>query len=1093
MKKPKILVKVFVLSCFLVAATTQITAQKVTLNFRDVPFEKVLNVIKQQTGLALIFSDQIVDMNRKVSVNVTSVEVQDALKQLLAGTDVGFEIKNKKLFLVEKKKKIENTNVDTNRGKISGVVKDENGVPLIGASVMLKNKKKGTITDSDGRFFLETEGSKNLTISYVGYESREVEIGNKTEINVVLSEDSKKINEVVVVGYGTVKKKDVTSAISTVDVSNISERPLVSAVEAITGKSSGVQVSSPSGSPGGDLSIKIRGIGSPNGSEPLYVVDGVIANDIKAIDPSTIESINILKDASAAGIYGAAGSTNGVVMITTKHGKKGAARTALTMYTGMQQIVKKLSMLNNTQWLALEKEILGVSPQIESYYDLTNTNNNWQDLTYRNAMQTGINVNTSGGSETGNYFFGIGYLNQDGIIRGSNYKRYSTKLSVQQRPIDWLKLSGDLSYNRTDQRTVNDNASANSGGCVVSALVTPEYIPVYMPANSPKPGVYGTSNLYSGENPLADIFDNTNKTIGNNFLGNVFAEVRLPYNIKYKSQLNAVLENSKYDYFLDPYSSLSGLSYNGQGASSYSEVFRWSWDNTVNFTKAIGKHYFDVVLGTSALDEKIATSYMSGQGYATNAVHTLNAASNNYSISTQNFEWSTNSYFGRLNYTYNDRYLFTGTFRRDGSSRVGQNVVWGNFPALSLGWKASNEDFLKNVKWMQDLKLRFGWGKTGNLPPYTMLYPSYSLLNAGAPYAYSGTTIGAGINPGSQIGNPNLKWESAVQTNVGFDISFLNHNLTFTFDYYYKKVKDMIFTEQLPLTTGAAVTATNLPGFDINKGVELAIDANIIRSKNFNWKSNFNISFNSNMITGIDPSIAFQTGYVSVGGNKNPIPTQIIKNGYPLGTFWGYKCSGVDPQTGDLICDSKESNLGSALPKYTLGFSNDFKYKAFTLSFLIDAVEGNKVYNETRMETESLTGYANESTEVLKRWEKAGDITSVPKVSAANASILQTEVTSHFIEDGSFIRLKNITLSYQFDSNILKKMGLSNAKIYLTAQNLLTISGYKGYYPEVNGFGQGTNNQATNAGAGASLMSLGIDRGTYPTARTYTAGINVEF
>ena len=432
---------------------------------------------------------------------------------------------------------------------------------------------------------------------------------------------------------------------------------------------------------------------------------------------------------------------------------------------------------------------------------------------------------------------------------------------------------------------------------------------------------------------MSSIYSSENATIGNNLLGNAYAEFTLPFDIKYKSQFNAVVENSKYDYFQDPYKSLSGMSYGGRGNSNYSEVFRWGWDNTLSYAKQIEKHSINVIAGTSALEENIFNSSQSGAGFGTSSVPTLNAASSNFLIGTGKYGWSTNSYFGRLSYSFDNKYLFTATLRRDGSSRVGKNVVWGNFPAASIGWKVSNEKFMENVTWIQGLKIRAGWGKTGNLPPYTMMYPSFSLLNAGAPYAYNGAAASPGINPGTQLGNPDLKWESAKQTNIGFDAGFMQNRLTLTFDYYYKKVSDMIFTQQLPLTTGGAFTALNLPGYDINKGVELSLDGKVIKTEDFEWNSNFNISFNENLITGIDSTISFQTGPVPIGGSLAPIYTQIIKDGYSLGTFWGYESKGVDPQTGNLVYGDKMEDLGSALPKFTVGFSNDFRYKAITLSF----------------------------------------------------------------------------------------------------------------------------------------------------------------
>lgn len=1080
------------LVCTFGANAASYSQTRISITAKDASVRNVIREIESKSDFTFFYNEDFIDLNQKITYSAENEPVASVLAKVSDQTGLDFKMLENNLVVITKE--------DLNTTKITGKVTDEKGDPIPGVSIVVKNTVKGTVTDIDGNYSIElAENEQILVFSFIGMKSQEISVGGQTTINVVLTSEAITLGEVVAIGYGVQKKKDITSAISVVDVSTLSSRPIVNGADAITGKSSGVQVSVPSGSPGADLSVRVRGIGSPNGGEPLYVVDGVIANNIKAIDPNNIASINILKDASAAGIYGAAGSTNGVVIVTTKQGTKGKPLTEFNFYTGVQQLVKKLPVLNNSQWYDLQKEITGSDPVIPPYYDLDATNNNWQDLVYRNAIQTNINVNTSGGTENSKYYLGLGYLNQEGIIEGSDFKRYSIKLSVEQKATNWLKLGSNVSYNRTDQRTITDNASANFGGVVISALVTPEYIPIYMPTGSPNPGVYGVSNFYSGENPISSIYSSENKTTGNNLLGNFYAEFTLPFNIKYKSQVNSVVENSRYDYFQDPYSSLSGMSYKGRGSSSYSEVYRWAWDNTLNYSKQIEKHSIDIIAGTSALNEKIYTANQSGTGFATGAVPTLNAASSSFVIGTGMYEWSTNSYFGRASYSFDNRYLFTATIRRDGSSRVGKEVVWGNFPAASIGWKISNEKFMENVKWMQGFKIRAGWGKTGNLPPYTMLYPSYSLLNAGAPYAYSSASASPGINPSTQLGNPELKWESASQTNVGLDVGFIHNRLTLTFDYYYKKVKDMIFTQQLPLTTGGAYTALNLPGYDINKGIELSLDAAVIDTKDFDWNSNLNLSVNRNLITGIDTAISFQTGPVAIGGSRAPLYTQIIKNGYPLGTFWGYESKGVDPATGNLVYGDKLVDLGSALPKFTLGFSNDFRYKAFSLNFLIDAVQGNKVYNATRMETEALSGYMNESAAVLNRWKKPGDITDIPRAldngttNSAAAAMLQNRVSSHYIEDGSFVRLRNITLSYQVDKSLVEKLKLSGAKIYFTAQNLLTLTNYSGYYPEVNGFGQGTNNQAVNAGTSTSLMSLGIDKGTYPAAKTFTVGINVQF
>lgn len=619
-----------------------------------------------------------------------------------------------------------------------------------------------------------------------------------------------------------------------------------------------------------------------------------------------------------------------------------------------------------------------------------------------------------------------------------------------------------------------------------------------MPAGSPNPGVYGYSTFYSGDNPLSDIYNNNNNTIANNLLGDAHAEIKLPFGIKYRSQLNLITENSNYQYFLDPYKSLNGIQKSGSASQNYNETTRWAWDNTLTYDKTFGLSKLNVVVGTSALDEKIFFSSQSGTGFGSSAIQTLNGASSVSSPYTAGYEWTSNSYFGRATYAYNDKYLLTATLRTDGTSRVGIHEQWGTFPAFSAGWKVSNEDFMKNATWIQDLKIRGGWGKTGNLPPYSMLYPSFSLLGSGSyPFNASGSAT-SGYSPSGQIGNPNLKWESASSTNIGFDAGFLNNRITISADYYYKKVTNLIFIKYLPGTTGGKQVAFNLPANDINQGIEFSIDAAIVKQQDFSWDMNLNMSFNNNKIQGLDTTLVYNTAGISLGGGGGPT-TQIIKNGYGLGTFWGYAAQGVDPQTGNEKFAANQSNLGSALPKFTYGIAENFRYKAFTLSLLFDGVYGNKVYDATRMETEQLNGPANENAAVLSRWEKPGDITSVPTAinnGTTNASaigFLNTNATSYYLESGSFFRLRNATC-YNFSPVVLKHIGVEKIRLFVTGQNLVMITKYKGYTPDVNSFGNGTNNKPVNAGdGGPSLLSLGVDDGAYPAARIYTIGVNVQF
>lgn len=1095
---------------FLLVLCLQVSArsfsQRVTLSLKDVPLSRVLAEISRQTGVSIIYKDDVFTTASSVTVRVKNSTVEEALTACLKGQPFTYKVEGNSVLIQEKGSGGGGPSAQPAAVPVGipvkGKVLDENGQPMVGVTIVVKGTKIGTATDDKGEFSIpDVDPGATLVASYVGYEPMELKVGAGGSLTFRLTAASKSLEQLVVVGYGSQHKKDITSAIATVDTKDISSRPMVAGVEALTGKAPGVQVSVPSGMPGSDLSVRVRGVGSPNGGEPLYVVDGVLANDIRSLDPNNIASISILKDASAAGIYGAAGSTNGVVLITTKQGTKGKPRIDASVYTGVNKIVKKIGVLNNTQWTDLQTEIYGAPPIIPPFYDLTNTNNNWQDLIYHNGSQTGANVGVSGGSEKGTYYFGLGYLAQNGIMVGSNFDRYSAKLSVDQSVNSWLTMGANLNYNRSNSRTVPESMSSQNGGAVLAALVTPEYVPIHMPANAPIPGIYGYSTFFSGDNPLSDIYNNTNNTLENHILGNAYLEIKLPWSLKYRSSLNIIMDNSNYNFFLDPYNNLYGISLSGKASQNYSETFRWAWDNTLTYAQSFGDHNLNVVVGTSALDENIFLSSGSGIGFASSAVKTLNGATAQISTSTSQYAWSTNSYFGRVTYNYKDRYLLTGTLRADGSSRVGVNHKWGTFPAVSAGWRVSQESFMQNVTWMQDLKLRAGWGATGNLPPYTILYPSYSLLSAGAGYFYSSGPASPGVSPGypgsSQIGNPDLKWEAAHQTNIGFDASFVHHRITVTADFYQKKVHDMIFTQQLPLTTGGATTAVNIPGFDINKGFEYGIDATVVKNRDFTWQLIWNMSINSNKMTGMDTAISYQTGGVNVGGSKAPIYTGLIKNGYSLGTFWGYTTHGVDPNTGNFVYSANQGSLGSALPKYTFGLVSDFTYKAFTLNLLFDGVQGNKVYDETRMEIENLSGYNNESAAVLGRWKTQGDHTSIPRAldngtsNTAAAALLQNQIASNYIESGAFFRLHNATLAYNFEPKSLKRFDITSLRVYVTAQNLFTMTKYKGYYPEINGFGTGTNNQAVNAGSGATLMALGIDNGTYPAAKTYTVGLNI--
>ncbi|HEV3413064.1 MAG TPA: TonB-dependent receptor [Puia sp.] len=987
-------------------------------------------------------------------------------------------------------------NVDTRESvtrlpiRITGTVTGDNNEPLSGVTVQVKGSAAGTTTNNLGQFTITAADSATLLFSYIGYTSKEVPVSGQNELNVQLKTSTSALDQVVVIGYGSQRRGDITSAISTIKLNDVSERPIVSTSEVLAGKAPGVQVFQPSGAPGADFSVRVRGIASTGGAEPIYVIDGVVASDTHTLDPNDIESISVLKDAAAAGIYGSAGSTNGVVQITTKHGSRGKTRTEVSAYTGIQQIVKKLPVLNGSQYLSLlTDEYANAGSTLPSIPSSLNANNNWQNLVYHTANQTGANANFSGGSQKGTWFLGLGYLDQNGIVHTSDFKRYSLNLKLDQDMNNWLSVGANVSYNRSYTTTIADGASAQHGGTVLAALTVPPIVPVSVK------GIYA-ANFDGTNNPVGNIYDNTNSNAANNLVGNVHAEIKLPFDLKYRSQAGVTLEQFNYNYFLNPFNNAYGISIGGAGSNTSQEVLRYVLDNTLTWDRSFGANAFNVVIGTETVNEKYYNNTQSGRGFATAAVPTLNAATSNQSIYSYQTDWADLSYFGRATYSYDDKYLATATIRADGSSRVGIDNKWGYFPAFSAGWRASKEAFLQNSNFIENLLIRAGWGETGNLPATSLTdYPSYTSLNPGSPYIY-GTTTSPGVQLSSPVGNPKLKWESGQQVNIGFDLSVLKGRISLSADYYNKKTTDLIFPETLPATSGNndGQIIVNLPGNDNNRGEEFALTGFIFKTKDFGWSSTVNMSFNKNEVTGLDSGQIFYYGGIEFGGTGTNQYVSVVKNGLPLGAFYGYKALGVNPQTGnetfadlnhDGVIDPTHDRtyLGSGLPTFVYSWLNNLTYKSFGLDLLLDGVGGNKIFDATRIETEGMSTANNASTAVLRRWTTPGQITDVPKAvfgdpGAAN-SVPNSSISSRFVESGAFFRLKAATLSYTVKSDGLQHIGVSGIRIYLTGQNLFTVTKYKGYNPEVNQ-------------QGVSSTALGIDYGTYPQSRIYTVGANVD-
>ena len=955
---------------------------------------------------------------------------------------------------------------------VNGIVTDENGKALPGVSIVEKGTSNAAVTDLNGNYNLTINGDTSvLVFTYIGYVTKEAKVGSLATINVQMETSINQLKELIVVGYGTQKKSDITSAISLVNLKGVDDKARTSVGEALASRVAGVRVVDGSGAPGKDVSVFIRGASTLSGNtQPLYVVDGVVTYSTSSIDPNNIDSITVLKDASAAGIYGAAGASNGVVLITTKKGTQGTTKVSFNTYTSVNSVIKKLPLLNTSQLVDYFGD-LGVTLDPNKI----KANNDWQDLIFQKGPTVGINANFSGATEKGSYFLGLGYLEEKGIVVSSGNKRYSFSTSLNQKLKDWLTLGGSLNYSRSYVSTIPDQFGAKFGGAILSALATPPFQEIFNPDGS-----YTASAFIGGlKNPLGYIYGQENESILNNTVGNVNFSIDLPKKFIFKTQLGVILSSNDGSTFNDPTLTAEAAAAGGIGTYSTSESSRYIFDNTLSYKNIFNeKHKLGFVIGSSMSDEYNVSSSQTKTKFATQFVHTLNAATVDGGHYTNASSWSLASYFSRVTYDFNNKYLLTASLRADGSSRLPSENRWVNFPAASIGWKVSNESFMQGIP--IDLKLRAGWGSTGNLP--SALYPQFGTLNVGSAVDPATGSIIPSIIPGYVAQNSDLKWETSQQSNIGFDITFLNKRINLSADYYEKNTKNLIYPVTLPAGSPNNIRIENLDGTINNKGFEFSINAAVIKTKDFNWNCIYNMSFNRNVAYGVPETLGSVV-------NDFRESVSITKDGLPLASFWGYISDGVDPATGDIkfrdvnkdgvVNNNDKTVIGNPLPDYTYGLINDFNYKNFDLNIVIDGSQGNDVFNVSKFTRQQMAETFNQGAEVVNRWQKPGDITDIPRATAADPN-KNNRVSSRWVEDGSYLRVRDISFGYNLGAKALDLIKLSKLRFYLNFRNFLTITKYSGYSPEAN------------AGQGSLTNLQGVDTGVYPQAKTVTFGINVE-
>lgn len=962
--------------------------------------------------------------------------------------------------------------------KISGVVKDSKGLPLPGVTVTIKSSNIGTATNANGAFSINAAKNNTLVFSLIGYATKELLVNDNTVVNVTLQEDVSKLDEVVVIGYGSVKRRDLNYATSEVSSKSIEDRPITNLQQAIQGRAAGVTVIQPSGKPGSALSLRVRGYGSLNGSnDPLYVVDGVqlLSND--GINPNDIENITILKDAAATAIYGANGA-NGVVLITTKSGQAGKSQISFESYYGFQNLTKKLPVLNAQDFAKLineERTNVGQQPFITDVNNIA-YNTNWQNEIYRQGAQQNYQLTASGGSEKHQYYLSGGWNGETGTLAPAKFGRYSIRYNETTTLFPKLKVGSNFSISRINSVDVADNNRVNQGGVVLSALSTPPTIPVQNPD-----GTYPQNPYQALENPVAITRGADNTSFTNKILGNVFAEYQLPADLKIRSTFGVEANDHRSDSFIDPFTTGNGRALNGFASAGSDNEIIWQNENILSYNHTFNKkHTINAIGGVTFRKSNYTGTYLSGKNFANSAIKTVNGASQKLDASSINSSWSYLSYLARIIYTYKDKYTVTGSIRADGSSRFGPNRKYGYFPAASVGWLISEEDFLKNVNWLSSLKLRYGIGSNGNSAGIGDF--SY-LARYGVGYNYP---INNNTQPGTittSIANYDLRWEVNTTNNLGLDISIFKNRINLSADAYYRKTTNALVNRPLPSQTGYSSITQNVGSLE-NKGLEFNLNTvNYVR-KNFNWQTDIVFSLNRNKVLDI---LGQQIMSGGVGDNGN---VTITEQGKPISSFYGYISEGVDPATGNIIykdlnndgqiTDADRTIIGNPNPKFEGGITNRLSSHGFDLSFLLQFVYGNDVYNATRIETEGMSGPKNASTAVLNRWTTPGQITDIPRAAFGDPNKNSLRNSTRFIEDGSYLKLRDVTFGYNL-SNVLKNQSvLKSARIYVSGRNLFTVSNYKGYDPEVSR-------------NGADPFQLGIDYGTYPQVRTLVFGINAKF
>jgi TonB-dependent starch-binding outer membrane protein SusC len=988
------------------------------------------------------------------------------------------------------------------QSKVQGVVSDAQGKPIAGASITLKGQKAGVVSENNGAYTISLSNlTGTLVFSSIGFSDKEVSINGKTTIDVVLAAKDDNLNEVVVVGYGTQRKKDITGSVGTVNASQIKNLSLTSPEQALQGRVAGVNVTSSSGTPGGAININVRGVGTINGSsQPLYVVDGIpiatgsysqlgvgnqTLNSLADINPNDIESLDVLKDASATAIYGSRGA-NGVVLITTKRGKNQKTRFSYNGYYGTQEAWRKIKPLTGPEYQLLLQEMInnrGVAGEPSALlgstiHDNSTVNTNWQDEIFRTAPIQSHDISAQGGNDKTKFYIGGSYFDQEGTILGSRFQRYNFRINVDNQVSEKFKITTGLSGSNTIQNRIeNDN---NIYGVLSSAVLLASDIPKFN-----ADGTYGKDPTSSVESPLVAAIENYNKVNNSRVNANLGAEYQFIPQLSLKVNLGAdyVALNEARFY---PSISNAGAGVRGQGTEAFNKSMNLVNENVLSYKQSFGDHDLNAVAVASYQTQKFESIFALAEDFPGNAIKRLSAAAVNKTASSSGGAFGIIGYVGRVNYGYKGKYLLSASIRRDGTSNLGENKRWGTFPAVSAAWRFSDEAFMRKFKFLNNGKIRGSHGTSGSNSG--SLFGSLPLISPGANYLTN-----AGLAP-SQMANASLGWETSIQTDMALELGFWNR-ITLTTEVYNRKTENLLTSRGLVGNSGFLSVNDNVGGIT-NKGLEISLETRNFVKPNFSWTTNFNITFQTNNVDTIFGGNPFASGFASW-----------IQQGYSLNSFRGYRVDKIFQSTSDIVAardgtaarpgdirwkdlnndgrinSADQEILGNALPTFFGSLTNNFTYKNFELTVFLQFVGGNKIYNNNRAFAEGMNGVFGQFATTLNRWSPANTFTNqttkMPRAVWGDPAN-NRRASDRWLEDGSFTRLKNLIFAYNLDSKLASKMKLSSLKVYVQAQNLITWTNYSGFDPEVSTF------TTTNTAQGTDFL-------TFPQAKTITFGLNVGF